>query len=790
MSIPGPGTRVVELRVHGILGTPAEELVDSVAAVDVDGDRDGRLVQPADRLRRPAPGPMLVVDGRPIPRTLEGYVWSAMTSGGWSKAIWAVLFPFTLANVSTWMLPPVPPGNQFARGVRVCCRALLRLAALLLTMLLVGQFAMVSLDLVAAQCLAPGSRCLGVPQWIRQLPAIRPAIGVAPTLIAVLVLNRVSRVNWTVRTGPAGQPAPQASRRRLPKLPGAGLIADPDVPALRTLHVVAALAMTAFLAYGGADGMPGTLADAICWTLALVLLCATAISALVFSDPTGVRPDRTSLAGRWVGIALTPVIRQLLIVLAVALVASVIVLRPHLPALTAGTDMAIELAAAALAGTCVLLGVTLIPAALIARRGWTSLPRQLRPWAGGWLAAPFMALAALLGVGFGAGLGITVRNLLGGTLVLPASYADITLLWGIAGALGALGAAVFGGFTLIAARTRRTVPVEMPPLYAGRPDDASAALPFWRRASWERRHAHQLLLGLTAVLSIGAAMAIVMRLHQAQPPAWAQPLSELGVVALGLFAVGLLRTVYLAARRPSTARHLGGLSDLASFWPREAHPMVPPCYALKVVPEMAARAAEHLADPNTRVVIAGHSQGSVLAAVAASRLLESLNPRQRQRLGLVIAGSPLQWAYQRAFPAVVPSDGLGELYADLGGRWRALCRGTDPIGGGITTWRRRASEGGLTGIGFQADGTVGELPNAAAGPTGALVLGGDHWLPDPQRGPFPTRRWAPGVNCHHDYYSDPEWDHAVARAAGLVSLTQAAGAPPLFPLPDDAASAS
>ena len=47
------------------------------------------------------------------------------------------------------------------------------------------------------------------------------------------------------------------------------------------------------------------------------------------------------------------------------------------------------------------------------------------------------------------------------------------------------------------------------------------------------------------------------------------------------------------------------------------------------------------------------------------------------------------------------------------------------------------------------------------------MLGGDHWLPDPQRGPFPGRRWAPGVNRHADYTSDPEWDRAIAIAAGL-----------------------
>src|SRR6202012_1693364 len=117
--IPGPDTRVIELRIHGVRTTSPESLVDAVAAVDVAGDGAGRVVRPADRLRRPAPGPVLNADGRPLPRTLEGYVWGGLTSGGAAKAVWALLFPFSLANVSSWMLPPVPEHNRPADLLRV-----------------------------------------------------------------------------------------------------------------------------------------------------------------------------------------------------------------------------------------------------------------------------------------------------------------------------------------------------------------------------------------------------------------------------------------------------------------------------------------------------------------------------------------------------------------------------------------------------------------------------------------------------------------------------------------------
>jgi hypothetical protein len=782
--IPGPDTRVVEIRVHGLLGTTAEELVDAVAAVDVAGDGVGRIVRPADRLRRPAPGPVLKADGRPLPRTVEGYVWGGMTSGGWAKAVWALLFPFSLANVASWMLPPVPAGRPVATVLGACCRALLRLAALLLTVLLVAQLAAVSFDLFATQCLAPGGRCLSaVPLWVRERAALRPLIGLIPLLLLVFVLGRVSRVNWSANTDTPVPPS-DGPVRKLDGLPGARRIADPDAPALRTLHLTAALATVPLLALGGPHGPRGGAWTVNAgWWLAVGLLGATVLGVLLLDDPTDARP---SAVGRWLLAVLSPANRRVLIGIAVVSVGLVAAVSPTLPAHLPGTDPTLAWIAAGLAGSCVLLGLLLIPAALLARSNWAALPGELRPWAGGWMAAPFMALAALLGAGFGAGVAITVRQALGGTpLALPHAYAYLTLLWGVAGALTVAGAVV----AVLVVGVRRLLPgvatvPEATLLHSGRPADAAAAARAWRPATWERRHGHQVALAVIAVLVVGAAVSVVPWRAGQLPPAWSQPLSAVGLTVLTLLAATLLREVYAAARQPDSARHLGGLSDLCCFWPREAHPVVPPCYALKAVPEVAARAAHHLAEPNTRVVLAGHSQGSLIACAAATRLLGSLSADQARRLGVLAASSPIQWAYQRAFPAVVPSAGLAELYHDLDGRWRTLCRGTDPIGGGVTTWRRQVFDDQLLGVGFRVDGTSGALPAAVLGPTGALVLGGDHWLPDPERGPFPSRRWAPGVLGHRDYYSDPEWDRAVACAAGMESPDEITnGVEPLFRLP-------
>jgi hypothetical protein len=768
MLIPGPDTRVVELRVHGVQGTTPRSLVDAVAAVDVAGDGLGRIVRPADRLRRPVPGPVLQADGRPISRVVEGYVWGAMTSGGWAKATWAVLFPFSLANVAHWMLPPVPERDTPAHLLGIGLRSLLRLAALLLTVLLVAQTAVVTLDLVAAQCLAPGAECLAdvVPASLRTVPWLRTAVGLAPIALMIFVLARLSAVDWRIDR-------PERDGVEASVLPGAHVATDPDTPALRSLHVVAALGALTVIALGGPLGWlvaPGAhgVAIAVTWVLGLVLVGVAALGAMLLDDPTGGAPHR---GGRWLRAVLGPVPRRWLLLGAAALPLVSAGLVNQLPPRMPGVDVGVQVIAALLVLVCVLFGVLLVPAALLARPAWAAQPRELRPWAGGWMAAPVLVVAGLLGGGFGAGVALTTRWLLGGGLPLPIGYGYITLLWGVAGVLGLLAgiaaAATTGMVRWSSLRRDQEWAREASLLHSGRARDVALAARAWWWARWERNHGHHVLLILAAVLVAGAIPAIALRLRQIEPAAWTRPFSAFGVLVLGVLAVALLRAVWLAARRPQSGRRLGIMADIASFWPREAHPVVPPCYALKVVPELVARAREHLKDRGTRVVLTGHSQGSLLVAVAAARLLEELPPEDRERVGLLTAGSQLQWAYPRAFPAVVPHSSLAALAGGLDGRWRALCRGTDPLGGAVTTWGRQVFDGMLLGVGYLPDGTEGALPPAVRGPNGALVLGGDHWLPDPQRGPFPGRRWASGVCGHADYTADPEWDRAVAIAAGL-----------------------
>lgn len=759
-------TRVVELRVHGFSGTPPESLVDAMATVDVAGDGVGRLVRPADQLRRPVPGPPLPVDGRSVPRTVEGYIWGAMTSGGWAKATWALLLPFALANVAHWMLPPLSPERVATRSLGLLLRSLLRTVSLLLTCLLIGQFTLLSLDLIAAQCLAPGQACLtAVPGWARELPQLRAVAGLAPVAALVWLLHRVSGTEWS-----APEPGPGTSEGASPDAPGPGLPAtplagDPDTPTLRALHTLAGLTTAALVALGGPYGaVPGL---TVPWLVALVLLAVAMAGVVLLDDPTGSSVDR---GGDWVRRVLGRWQRRLLVLagfVLLAVTAGVLdlgVVSAPLP----GSDTTLESISALLTVLCGAVAVLLAPAARLARPQWAGLPRELRPWAGGWAAAPVLALAVLVGAGFGAGVALTARRLLGREdLTLPASYSAVTVVWGAGGALLAAAALLTGAALALRQLRMRGLPSEVPLLHPDGAEQARVAGAWWR-AELMRSHVHRVVIAVAGVLVVLVGVRWVLFLAGRQPPSWTVPVSAFGVTVLAALAGASLTAVYRAARQPDAARQLGQLWDLISFWPREAHPTVPPCYPLKVLPELVRRACDHLTDPSVRLVLAGHSQGSLLAAVAAARLLTDLPVADRSRVGLVTAGSQLQWAYVRAFPSVVPHSCLAELSGALAGRWRALCRGTDPIGGGVTTWRRQAFEGTLLGVGFRPDGTSGALAAATTDPGGALVLGGDHWLPDPARGPVEGRRWRAGILGHRDYQADPEWDRAVAIAAGLA----------------------
>ena len=145
-------------------------------------------------------------------------------------------------------------------------------------------------------------------------------------------------------------------------------------------------------------------------------------------------------------------------------------------------------------------------------------------------------------------------------------------------------------------------------------------------------------------------------------------------------------------RNARVRRTVGVIWDLATFWPRAAHPLAPPCYAERVVPELVHRAT-WLAKEQGGLVLSGHSQGSVLVAATVLQL----PPEARERTALLTYGSPLCRLYLRAFPNYFSEKVINDIAGAVAGgrgqeRWVNLWRRTDPIGGAVGIGDRRLAD--------------------------------------------------------------------------------------------------
>jgi hypothetical protein len=85
------------------------------------------------------------------------------------------------------------------------------------------------------------------------------------------------------------------------------------------------------------------------------------------------------------------------------------------------------------------------------------------------------------------------------------------------------------------------------------------------------------------------------------------PVTTFGTLVLGGFALALLlgRRAY---RNAQLRRTIGILWDLATFWPRASHPLAPPCYCERALPDLISR-TRAAPTGDRRVVLSAHSQG-------------------------------------------------------------------------------------------------------------------------------------------------------------------------------------
>ncbi len=162
---------------------------------------------------------------------------------------------------------------------------------------------------------------------------------------------------------------------------------------------------------------------------------------------------------------------------------------------------------------------------------------------------------------------------------------------------------------------------------------------------------------------------------------WWLPPVGISVAVLAFLPVVAALVLRRSLSQTGTRRVVAIAWDIATFWPRAFHPLAPPSYGERAVPELRRR-LELYAAHGGAVVVAAHSQGCMLATAA---LVGQRAPRVP--LSLITYGSPVRRLYARFFPAYVNDQLIDALKARLrdagaphGLAWRNYFRDTDLVG--------------------------------------------------------------------------------------------------------------
>ena len=716
---------VTELRVHGVGGTPPDAILGDLAPEQVSGDTTAGFYRSSDH--RADLGEL------DADRHVEVYSWGGLTSRSKVRVLWLALLPFLFGNLAGWMCSARTRNS--ARRFRLH-RLAYGLGALALTLNAVLIAAIVSADVLAYQAARAG--LAGHQWWLAPLgwhfvaghPARQVTVGIAVVVLFVLALTWLASRTWRYE---AVRPPYQEEAGYKPKarlftaatLPGG--LADNEfwdgegsVRLISWLHVGVVGGFLAIVLGVTAKALTGSPhAAALAW-IAIGLGGATvaAGTAYVCLDAVDTPPVRSSAGHTWAQGRLSDDLRGLLRFLpipgAVALIVAGVFawLQPGGPAgraadlpgmagVTGWTTVAIA-AVVALALISVLLGL----------RG-----RERTLVGGAWvtLMLGFSVLNTVL-----LGAEIWVAHLVGPVTSNAADavsrpqgkiYLPYVVTSGVPLLVWAAVLAVLAFGLIEAVRWLRTRRLPDPTAQQYEKDAASFRNPlakplnvwYWsglppfpppgdkaddpgQGENWERQVARAQFIGdaphdatwlLWGIILAQLVMALcVWQLH-VQPPV---VLSNLGVLLAGLALPALAAFLYSAWSDPTKRRTIGVLWDVGTFWPRSYHPLSPPCYTERAIPELQRR-MWWLHDNGGRAMLVAHSQGAMLATAA---LVQPGCRPPDDRPALVTFGSPVGKLYGWGFPGYVgrkllePLDPGGSARLDC---WRNFFYPTDPIGG-------------------------------------------------------------------------------------------------------------
>jgi hypothetical protein len=751
--------QVTELRIHGVSGSDGPTMLEHPQALQVAGDTVTGFFRrwSPDGAARPS-----------VPWRLEAYSWGGLTEAPLASASWLLLAPFMMYNVAYFMLPPeVGPGGGPAPMVtepvphlrdgapRRAAGLLLRLLALAATVQFVSAAVSVVVSTVAWQAAGQPGMLPGWMGWYASWTAgWRVALALAAVALVVGALWLVSvrtEHKYEARTSTA-EPEPSS----LWPLTQPGFWRGRAlVRRQRELHSAAACASAALIA-----GLPGTATAR--WVAVGFAAAVLATAAVLITLPMADRHEVTMVRGGHPQDEADWMYRGVLIAAAAALILTALIggftdtlsgpqpgALPGLPGFLA-VLLAVQVA--------LLIALTVVVVVLAGRARAAGRYETVPPYLRGGLAALVALLGLFLGGLLTSVLCFGVTRILG--TPVPSGFAfdtappsSLAVPWPIY-AFGAAPIGLLVGAVAAAVLLWRGYRGDRRGFQSPGPDGPSPVAAAYNassdtadsrgdddryaqnRGAIAKTWAVALLTDRAAdvvALAVGVGMlaVIVAEIYAAVyagPPGdpghlfgWLHGLAS--VIALaGILIAGwlvmLLRAAYTDTARRKT---IGSIWDVATFWPRAVHPLAPPCYAERAIPEVVDRirlltghvgrdrddvARLHVAAglpdlartrgitvPAGPLLLTGYSQGSVIAPA----VIAQLPPDVIGDVALLTLACPARRLYGRAFPAYFGGHQL-DVLRDLlhagpvpygqgrsGGRWKNLRRRSDYIGSFVFT---------------------------------------------------------------------------------------------------------
>jgi hypothetical protein len=708
---------IIELRVHGVGGTPPDALLGDLAPEQVAGDQVAGFYRSGDHHASP-PDRAEQID---VDRHVEAYSWGGLTSRSRTRVLWLALLPFMLGNLSGWMCSDATKRSPWRFPLHRLASGLAGLA-LTVNAMLVAAF--ISANVLAYQAgrgvLAGNQWWLAPLRWhlIAGHPARQVLLGVAVPELLLLALLILAWRSWRYEAirPPVHAPAHERPPKRTAAALAKGLADDEfwdgaaSVRLASWLHLAVATAFLALFLSVTVHALPGARPASQLWWAALILGGVTVAAAVVYVllDAVDLLPE-----------ALRDAAGYLVIPAVAALIAAGVFAwwqpgRPALAAQLPGLATVLTWTTLALA---VCIGFVLLSTLV----GAFPLVRETLP--GGPLVTLMVAFGVLNTILLAAG--IWIAHLAGpvstnaaavvkaATTKHPKLYLPYLITTAAPLVALAAGAAVLVFGLIIAAcwwRTRSIPETELEDYRAdaqtmvnGLPDDdlrvwyRSGVPPFllvgdsgqqvkdpgWRkkaaRGELEGGLSHRASWLLWGIVVFQVAMAISVWRFQPHPPVF---ISNAGIALAGLALPALMGFLLAAWNDPARRRRICVLWDVGTFWPRSYHPFSPPCYAERAVPDLQRR-MWWLHDNGGRVVLVAHSQGAVLATAA---LVQAGCRPGGDRPVLITFGCPVRKLYQWGFPAYLTQkliDSLAAQNPENLATWKNINYPTDPIGGPV-----------------------------------------------------------------------------------------------------------